>query len=178
MTTTTMNKSTNKIESKAATIESKAATTESKGVKRKSPGPHFKSPLVNVYKNNHVHQDVLSKMASLYPVKMQEGYNIMMTFNGHSDMPVYVSQKDLVALYNIKMTESTDDMSKEAKCDKMVSMVVDHIKNKYKTCIKQKSEKKVKMTTKEKVVENTGNAVEGVEEDVLNMDDLFSSDEE
>jgi hypothetical protein len=157
MTTTTMNNTT--------------TTTTTNAVKRKSPGPHFKNPLVNVYKNNHVHQDVLVKMASLYPVKLQDGYNVVITFNGgHSDMPVYVSEKDLVSLYNIKIKDedSAQEMSKEAKCNKMVSMVIDHIKNKYKICLKQKCPKKVKMVEEE----------DKTAKEILNMDDLFSSDEE
>jgi hypothetical protein len=118
------------------------------GVKRKSTGPHFKSPLVNIYKTHFIHQSTLAEMASLYPVKLQEGYNIMMTFNGHRDIPVHVSQKELITLYNLKIKDE-EDVSKEAKCDKMVSMIIDHIKNKYKTCIKQKGTKKVKMVMEE-----------------------------
>jgi hypothetical protein len=162
MTTTTINKMED-----ISRVSNVNVAAKGKAVKRKSPGPHFKNPLVNVYNTHFIHQDLLGEMASLYPVKLQESYNIMMTFKGeHRDIPVHVSQKELIVLYNIKMKDedSPQEMSKEDKCDKMVHWIIDQIKNKYKTCIKQKCQKKVK-TMHDEVVTSLDEFLSGSDEE-------------
>jgi hypothetical protein len=116
-----------------------AIKMENNKLKRKSSGPTYKSPIVYVYNDVHIHNDVFLSLTSMYSEKMPDGGSkIIMSFKDHQNIPIFVTQKDLITMYKKKTKEEDRvDISKDEVCSKMTHKIIEHVKMRFKNCAKQ-----------------------------------------
>jgi hypothetical protein len=103
-----------------------------KTIKKKSSVSTYKSPLVNVYYDVYIHVDIFMNLSSMYPEKIQDGFKITMTFKDNTPIPIFVSQKELIKMYNKKKDDDSEEKTSEEICIRMIHKIMEHVKTKFK----------------------------------------------